>query len=452
MMPRALPVLLLAVSSATSLAQLFSDEERARVVAYWNEPGRYAVSAPPDAARKGPYQVRMSVEGSQWLWNYDRARGLTKGPPTANSPDLTPEQKEWGAWIDARFAYDRWLAQRAAAEANARAAGASSAVDKATPLPGLAPAGLIRLVGNPPPFASVVAPLQHTIRFDERTSLNYVDNPLQRPRYAYYRFPQGVMSAGARVREMPASFLDGLFGEAGISASERKVMAAVSLLEGGFDSVNTYDTGYVSVGFIQFACLREGGGSLGQVLLRQKQDAPASFEADFRAFGLDVAPNGALVCLDPSTGVELTGLPAAMEIIEDKRLIAVFQRAGLLSHPFRLAQVKVARALYYPGTDVVSIQVGGRLLSGTVSSFIRSEAGMATLMDRKVNTGKLEPLPTVLALIAGENNLQKFEDFARFERDIVAAMRFRKNYLEDPTLSQPGPSRRPDRNYGALLD
>jgi hypothetical protein len=82
-----------------------------------------------------------------------------------------------------------------------------------------------------------------------------------------------------------------------------------------------------------------------------------------------------------------------------------------------------------------------------VGDIIRSEAGIATLMDRKVNTGTLDPLPFVLALIAGENGLTKASDFLRFERDIITAMRFRKNYLEDTNLSQPGPAAKPNRNY-----
>lgn len=440
-----------AVGAAIAVAGQFSDEERSRLVQFWNEPGRYSVSAPPDAAQRGPWTVRLSVAASQWLWNYDRARGLAKGPPTQNAAPANPDQKDWDAWIDTKLNWDRWVAAQAAHEANNRVLGRTTMFDgPIPPVPGPAPLGLIALAGNPPGFADVVAPLHHAIRFDEKMSIAYSDNPLQRARYAYYRFPQGVMSGGSRVRELPADFVDGLFTEAGVSASEKRVMAAVSLLEGGFDSVNTYDTGFVSVGFIQFACLKDGAGSLGAVLRRQKQETPESFQSDFRAFGIDVGDNASLAVVDPATGAELSGAAAALKIIDDKRLIAVFQRAGKLSKAFRMAQIRVAKAMYYPSETAVTFQAGGKTITGPISAFIKSEAGMATLMDRKVNTGNIEPLPIVVALVAAENGVQRLEDLASFERDIVAAMRFRKDYLADATLTQPGPARKPNRDYGSL--
>ena len=429
-------------------AQVFTDAERESVVAFWNEPNRYRVSAPPTAAEQGPYQVRLTVESSQWLWNYDRARGAGKfqEPVTPH-----PDQKVWDAWIESKIAWDRHVALQRAAEANARALGrVDSALLEKVDFPGMIPASLLSLVGNPPNFAEVVAPLEHSIRFNENMTIVYQDNPLGRARYSYYRFTQGVMSGGTRVRDLPEEFVQQLFTDAGVNGSERKVMAAVSLLEGGFDSVNTYDTGFVSVGLIQFACLKDGAGSLGQVLRKQKQDNKEEYEKDFLRFGIDVSEAGALCVVDPSTGAELTAAQAALKIIDDKRLIAVFQRAGKLSKAFRMAQIRVAKAAYYPADDVVAIQVGGRTLSGPVSTFIKSEAGMATLMDRKVNTGSLEPLPTILALIAGENRVEKFEDLAKYERDIVSAMKFRKDYLADPTLTQPPAAKRPTRDYGKM--
>ena len=428
-------------------AQVFTDAERDKVVAFWNDPDRYKVSAPPLASENGPFQVRLTVEGSQWLWSYDRARGAGKfQEPTAPHPD----QKIWDAWIEWKIAWDRARASQQAADANARALAKETLPFEVLEAPKLIPASLLSLVGNPPSFAEVVAPLEHSIRFDEKMTIVYQDNPLSRPRYSYYRFSQGVMSFGTRVRDLPEDSVQKLFAEAGVNGSERKVMAAVSLLEGGFDSVNTYDTGFVSVGLIQFACLKDGAGSLGQVLRREKQDDKDAYEEDFRRFGIDVTDAGALCVIDPSTGAELTAAQAALKIIDDKRLIAVFQRAGKLSKAFRMAQIRVAKAAYYPGDDVVTIQVGGKTLSGPVSTFIKSEAGMATLMDRKVNTGTLEPLPTVLALIAGENRIENFEDLAKYERDIVSAMKFRKDYLGDPTLTQPGVAKRPTRDYGKM--
>src|SRR5688500_9018087 len=59
-------------------APLFTDAERAALVAFWNAPGRQDITA-PDAAKTGPWQVRLTPEGSTWLLGYQRAiRGAGK--------------------------------------------------------------------------------------------------------------------------------------------------------------------------------------------------------------------------------------------------------------------------------------------------------------------------------------------------------------------------------------
>lgn len=416
----------------------FELDERERIVTYWADPARYTVTLPASAAKDGPWQVRLTPEGSQWLWNYNKARGLGKVAPTKDAGAQSPEQVAWEAWIDAKVAYDRFVAQQTANVANAEATGDPiPPLQSPPPEPGPMPSGLKSLTGAAPPFALPAQPQVHTITFDDGVRLSFTDNVPMRPRYAYYRFPQGVMSGGTRIAKMPESELAALFKKAGIDASEQRILKAVSLLEGGFDSVNTYDTGWVSVGFIQFACLTGGAGSLGEVLYRQKQDEPLAFEDDFRRFGIDVDASGRLVALDLETGDERVGPDAAREIIEDKRLIAVFQRAGRVSSAFKIAQLKVAMRRYFPADDVVTARVGDTVSAAKVRDIIRTEAGLATLMDRKVNTGKLDPLPKILEQVVAQNGLASLQEVASFEREIVDAMRWRKDYLVDASLSRP---------------
>ena len=258
-----------------------------------------------------------------------------------------------------------------------------------------------------------------------------------RARYPYYRFSEGVISAGKRVSTLPAEEMDKLLEMAGVSESEARVMKAVSILEGGFDSVNTYDTGFVSVGFIQFASLRDGAGSLGRMLLDYKSNDPTGFQRDFRRFGLDVTPTGSLVALNWQTGFEGVGPEANRRIIQDKRLIAAFQRAGLKSPNYNAAQVRTAKSQYYPADDVIDVGLAGISITGKVSDFIKSEAGMATLMDRKVNTGGFGPLVPTLQKLAVEKQLKSFADFAKHEKEIVTALKYRKDYMADKSLSQP---------------
>ncbi len=411
----------------------FEDDERHRIMAYWAEPGRYTADAPPDTAKRGVWQVRLTPAGSVWLWNLTRGK---KVPPTQNAAS------PWDAWIKAKIAHDRWQALRDARAANRDAIGkdlpkpdANTPLDE-PPLPGTMPPELRSALGPCPQMAEAVAPLQHTVAFDDVT-LAYQDNVRMSPRYAYYRFPQGVDSAGVPVKSMPPERLETLFHTAGIDEGPARVMRAVSILEGGFDSVNTYDTGFVSVGFIQFASLKEGGGSLGSVLKGYKAADPLGFAADFHRFGVEVDETGRLAVVDPTSGAVAIGADANARIIEDKRLIAVFGRAGLRSEGFCAAQVRMAKAIYWPSEDRVSVVLNGVPTPVRVGDLVSSEAGLATLFDRKVNTGHVDALGDAASRVAFAQGITSVEDLAKYEKTLIALVRYRKDYLADPDLGQP---------------
>jgi hypothetical protein len=449
-----------AILTAVQTPQMFSEADRTAAMDYWREPGRYSVVPPKEFKSKGLWQVRLTVAGSTWLWNFNKARGVAM-KPTTDMSGTTERDKIWDAWVDAKIARDRWEAGQIAANANMTVVGdPPSVADTTVPAdepkdPGPLPPDLIPFLqqpyiatangvpvtnpalGDPPPFAEAVVPMEYRIKFDDGTELSYQDNTKMRAKYAYYRFDEGVIAAGRPVKSVSSKDLDGLIKMAGITDSEARVMKAVSILEGGFDSVNTYDTGYVSVGFIQFASLRDGAGSLGKMLLDYKSNDPVGFQKDFRKFGLEVTPMGALAALDVNTGMEVQGPDANRQIIRDKRLIAVFQRAGLKSATFNAAQIRTAKSQYYPAEDTVDIGIGGISLTGRISDFIKSEAGMATLMDRKVNTGSFGPLAAVLQKLALEKSVKSFPEFAKYERQIIEGLKYRKDYLADKSLSQP---------------
>ena len=439
-------LLALVASQATAgtMKRMFSEDDVSRTVQFWSQPGRYQVAPPLNVQQQGLWQVRLTPEGSTWLRKYSSARGLGKTPPNLTVGAQNTTQVAWEQWLTAKVAYDRAQAALAARKLNVEQVGREVPSLAAVTDPGPVPVELANLVGTPPPFAEAASPKLHTVIFEDGQRYAWHDHPDMRPRYEYYRFREGVMDGGTPMRTLTGFEVSELLTRAGIDGSARKVFASVSLLEGGFDSINTYDTGFVSVGFIQFACLTAGAGSLGQVMLRQKQDDPVSFDRDFKKYGLDVTPGGVICALDLETQQERQGAEAARQIILDKRLIAVFQRAGRVSAANRVAQLAVAKSEYYPVNDSLLIPVDGRVLSGKVGQIFRSEAGLATLMDRKVNTGKLDPILTVLQRVARENKLERFEQFADHERQIVGLMRWRKNYLEDSTLTQP--AQKPDTN------
>jgi hypothetical protein len=436
---------------------LFSNKERAAIVAYWNAPGHYSLSAPPEAATNGPYVVRLTPEGSTWFPAYQHVvAGAGKSlPPTRDAKPTRGPYAEWEAWVAARLAYDRAAAQQAADAANKAvlkgmavpenplpSLTATPAAQLLTPplptAPGPIPAGLLAACGNPPAFAGVVAPLQYQVTFDKSDEVfTYTDNVKLRDRYAYYRFHRGTVAYGTRLKDMPTEERDRLFHAAGFSPSEQKIFGAVSGLEGGFETVQTYDTGYVSIGFIQFVTLAEGKHDLSNVLLQEKTDHADDFEKDFRRFGIDVRPDRSLVVLDPATGAELSGNPAVLKIIDDKRLTAVFQRAGRRT-PFRVAQIKVAKAYYWPDADpVVATLPDGTAVTGRVGDLVKSEAGLAILLDRKINTGNIRLLSDVLCRCMAAHGCKTIADASLYEKEIVSALKYRADFLADTTLGQP---------------
>jgi hypothetical protein len=252
--------------------------------------------------------------------------------------------------------------------------------------------------------------------------------------YAYYRFPQGVAVSGARA---PGAETAAVFTDAGMTETEQRIACAVSKLEGSFEAINTYDTGSVSVGFIQFVTMDDGRHSLCEVLQQEKQERPIEFANDFHHYGIDITADGTIDVVDPATGAELCGPEAVHKLVDDKRLIAVFQRAGRHSTAFRVAQVRIAKSHYWPMDDPIAIKLGMQMLAGKVSDVVHSEAGIATLFDRKVNRGSCEPISAVVAKIMQSHGLTQISDAAMYERDIIKALKYRGDFLMDPTLSQP---------------
>ncbi len=443
----ALPWIGIAAASTMLIApvqtSLFTAKEREAVVRFWNEPGRYDTRLPDEAERNGPYQVRLTTAGSIWLREYNKRRGMGKVAPTATAQPQNEQQRDWQHWIDAKIEWDRWQAMQAAEESNRKVIEHATKFDdrnlpKSGPDdPGEAPAELAAFAGEPPAFAEAVVPMLHSISFPDGMVVAFTDNRKMRKNYAYYRFEKGVASEGTAVKDMPRAKLDHLFDLAGVSVKDARVMKSVSILEGGFDAINTYDTGYVSVGFIQFACLKDGGNSLGAMLAQYKHDDPQHFQTDFHRYGIDVTDQEKLACVDPATGSELSGEAAARKLIEDRRLIAVFQYDGLKSDAYNAMQIKAAMAQFYPADDHVTLNVNGSGLSVRVGDVVRSEAGLATLMDRKVNTGHLDPLQYVLQQYIDANEVSSVDDLARYEYDIVTSLRYRKDYLADSSLTQP---------------
>jgi len=176
--------------------------------------------------------------------------------------------------------------------------------------------------------------------------------PLDSP---YLLHENGIKEGGIPVRKLADIHM--LFARAGVTdPTAKNVLIKVSGREGGFDAVNTWDTGYVSVGFIQFTTGETGAGhSLLHVLQRMKTDEARlakqrahvdEFAHYFTDHGIDVR-DGQLYVRDPATGQTKSGAEAVQVIIDDKRVTAIFQDAGVRSMAFKLAQIREAYGAYY---------------------------------------------------------------------------------------------------------
>lgn len=394
---------------------LWTDAERAACVAFWSRPGRMQVSF-------APARAVLTPEASLWFSAFNRALR------TASPADAAV----WKTWADARFARDRWEASQAAG---------TTTPGLAPALPGVIPPSLLAAVGNPPPLAVPVVPRRFEINLggDDGPPLVYVAPIPVSPRYPSFRFAEGVISGGAALGKMAAGELNGLMRAAGLTPFEAHVVGAVSRLEGGFDAVNTYDTGWVSVGFIQFITAEGGNGSLASVLATEKTNRPADFARDFHGRGIDVTAAGTLAVVDPRTGAELTGSEAVRKTIADPRLVSLFQAAGRRSQAFRVAQIQMAKRGYYPANDAIILTLpGGPTLTGKVGDVLQSEAGMATAFDRKVNTGHCAPEVAAAAQqVMAAHALKKLSDVMPYEREVVAILKYRTDFLLDTTLTQP---------------
>lgn len=443
----------LAVLAASASAQtLFDSKDRRLVAKTLDKEVSLEVATPPYADHRGAWQVRLTPEGSVWLFNYSKLKSHGSG---------------WNGWIDAKINADRAEAARKAAELNGGKVPQPADQDftdeasvggmddpsgpladhpaKTTQIPdelGPIPEDLRAALGDAPAFAAAVKPQMYKVTFGDEPAVAFVNQAPVPPRYLYYRSAEGVISGGTPVRSMADDDIAKLCEKVGIDEATWRVMRSVSQLEGGFDSINTYDTGYISVGFIQFTTGANGNGSLGQVLLTEKTAEPEAFDSDFHKYGIEVTEKGVLDVYDPQSGQELTGKDAVQAVIANKKLSAVFVRAGKRSLAFKAAQLAVAKQRYFAGDDKVTLKLGDTSTTVRVGDVVKSEAGLAILMDRKVNTGRTDPLASVLQKVADESKATCAEDLAAYEDQIVAAVRFRRDFLKDEALSQPVASAR----------
>ena len=213
---------------------------------------------------------------------------------------------------------------------------------------------------------------------------NLQDNVTRSP---YMVYPQGMMYAGQSAIELDVATIESV----GLTANQAKALQYVSLHEGKFDAINSYDKAIFSYGFIQFTGSSAVGGSLNRVMASMEAYAPAAFQRIFQRVGIDTEGSGALATTTVLTenGTKLRGDEAWMYIQRNIQLYGAFIQAGfepsLIREQLRMANVLYVQAALNFKLDVT---LGGiRITIPKLSDIITSEAALTAVIALAVNQG-----------------------------------------------------------------
>ncbi|MCC5944004.1 MAG: LysM peptidoglycan-binding domain-containing protein [Bernardetiaceae bacterium] len=234
---------------------------------------------------------------------------------------------------------------------------------------------------------------QYEVGFEDSSRRAHKANFTNFVRSGFTESKEGILYAGTAMHDIPLSY----YQQAGLSRTFARVLQFVSSNEGNFDAVNSYDKAAFSFGFIQFAGAT-GNGTLPDAMAFIKHRDPETFERFFGRFGIDVEYtyderrnrySPARMVVFSENGELLRDTAAEAELRRDKLLTGVFIRAGHYIEVARL-QVLAASAFYVDEALArpISLDVNGvRVDRGKITDFIRSEAGLAVLVDMSVNQG-----------------------------------------------------------------
>lgn len=410
--------------SQTAKGEALGLEEASLILERWKDQAAYAVS--------NTWKIRMT---RRHFWWRQRLEAFLLLPPKAVKDKAEP----WRRWLSEYEAHAQWKLHK-----------------QGPPVkdPGSIPSELATqrfrgdLLGEPPPAAFRFI-YSYAVTLPDGSEYAFRDDPVHLEDRCVLQ-ESGVIKTGLPIWGRPE--VEELLDSAHITdATERKVMKKVAEAQGGFETINTCDSGYVCAGFVPFCAGEDGDGSLAQLLVGMKATSPSEFEACFRDLGIDVDKR-ALVVIHPTTGRLLRGKEAVHAIVDDKRLTALFCNAGKKSRAYQITQLKLARELYYLASQDFTLKalVGSGdkavlvTLSGKYGDVLRSEAGKVALMDRAVQRGvgnARQTFKEACLTVIQEKGLCSVEALAQHESLITPVLqslgKARLRVLEDKDLSQP---------------
>lgn len=200
-------------------------------------------------------------------------------------------------------------------------------------------------------------------------------------------YPQGIMYAGQSHIELSVGTIQAV----GLTPQQARALQYVSMHEGSFDAINSYDKAIFSYGFIQFTGALAVGASLNRVLQSMEANAPTAFQNIFRRVGIDtegVGKNAVVTVLDEN-GNKRSGDDAWLYIQRNLPLYGAFVQAGFEPSLVR-EQLRMANDLYVqPALNFkLDVTIGGiRLTVPRLSDILTSEAAMTIVIALAINQG-----------------------------------------------------------------
>ncbi len=238
----------------------------------------------------------------------------------------------------------------------------------------------------------------------------------------YMVYPQGIMYGGQSQIELDVATIQSV----GLTAQQARALQYVSIHEGKFDAINSYDKAIFSYGFIQFTGAASVGASLNRVIASMKTYAPAAFQRVFQRVGIDTegSSTAPLTTVLNENGTKLRGDDAWLYIQRNVRLYGAFVQAGFEPSLVR-EQLRMANSLYVQTALNFKLDVilgGLRVVIPRLSDVLTSEAALTAVIALAVNQGvggMSRIVANSVGIVATQNGLNSTQALGRVNEQQV---------------------------------